>query len=283
MDVTVRAGFFEVDTPQDTVAEIQRLCATLARSRTPGALEVQHEGKTYGLANAKWDSGDDCLSGTIFRVRDRRLPSKLKGAVVQALNISADENLGEPASFAYSPRRKLALVEYNHNGPRHCALRAFLYHAGLSGPVNVTQRLRQDAAARLKKAKLVRKIEFGFTSAAINELAAVREAGGAIADTLDAMADVEGFSIHVTISMGREPGGLGEKARRILEALQNGGTSISTLKAGIKETDEHLTDLIDFLGSSDTVEFTCTEAGRELNHAECRRKLVFALKKHAAK
>jgi hypothetical protein len=276
--VQITAGFFQVSSSDESNAQIEELCSRYAKSRRGDAFVVQHEFKEYRLTDANWSVADRALSGTLWRVRESELPSKLRGAQASALNIQPEENLGEPASFAYIPSKEIAVVQYNHNGPRHSIVREFLYKAGLRPPLTMSPVLKQDALQRMRSAEVVRRIEFALAKPSADQLATLKQVGGAVKDALDAMEDVGGMTVRVTVSMGHNRGGLSEKAKTILESLSHGRFAIQTLKASLKESDEQATEMVDLLGGRQTAILQIPEKKREIDHAECRKRLLRELR-----
>lgn len=277
MAVETTVGFFHVES-EESAAHIERLCSQYARARTSAAFTVQHELRRYELTNAAWNANDKALVGTLWRVREAELPSKLKSGSVSSLGIAADEDLGEATSFAYMPSKAVAVVQYNHNGPRHSVVREILYNAGVSAPLVMSPVLKSDALKRMQKAKLVRRVEFALAKPSQDELAALRQVGGAVSDALDAMEDLGGMTVRVTISMGHNRGGLSERAKTFFEAMSHGGSPIQALKANIKESDEHATEMVDLLGGRRTITLEIPEKNREVDHAECRKRLLRSLR-----
>lgn len=274
MSVRIQAGFFIVK-PDTPTSDIDALCKKHAARKKVANVEIDF--KSFRVTDLVWHKTHKALTATMWRVRDSQLPSKLKADRASALGIANDESVGEASSFAYSPGRQIAIVEYNHTGPRHPILRELLYEMGVSTPIEVSPILETGAFERAQEAELIRRIEFSLASSEKDKIDRLRNAGGAVKDALDAMADVGGMTVHVTISMGHHREGLSSKAMGIIETLCNGGSRVQTLKATIKEKDETTTQLVDLLGGRQTTDLEVPEKDRELDHAACRRQLLTVL------
>ena len=276
MSVDIRAGYFHVIC-NEFADKRRTLCASYASSKDASSFRTSESQKNYCLTNATWHSKSKALTGTMWLLRESQLPARFKGARASALGLADDEALAEPASFAYMPDEELALIQYNHTGPRHSLLKGLLHNAGLTPPVTVSPLLTTDAVEQMENHPIIRKVEFALSNPPPEQLKALRKAGGAVKDALDAMSELEGLRICVTISMGQQPGALGAGAQALLEALINSGSAVHKLKMTAKDVDENAPQLIDLLGGRQTIDLSIREKDRELDHAQCRKRLLEAL------
>ncbi len=276
MTVTLNAGYFDVSTGLSAHVRKER-CREFAESTDEDRLAIEYDAKAYCATDLVWHGQDRILVGTFWRVRREQLPSKLRGFTVSPLGINDDEDLGEATSFAYKPSLDVALIQYNHQGPRHGVLKEYLYQAGFTETITITPRPTEDAMDRLESASLVRKLEFSLAreDAALD---ALRRVGGAVNDALDAMEDVEGTTISVTISMGRSRGSLSGRAKELVEALSHGRLGIQKLKATVKQQEDHVNEILDLLGGRLVTELTVPTVNREIDHAVCRDLLLRTLR-----
>ncbi|MFG0249061.1 MAG: DUF6731 family protein [Phycisphaeraceae bacterium JB051] len=281
----ISAGFFHAETEFD-LEDIVKLCKQRVKEEKkakklvedgneddPNAapFEVQHSQHTYRLTHSTWDSTRKIFSGTMWLVRDKRHPRYMTDAGDTAIN----GDIGEPASFAYSPEKQLALVEYNHTGPRHSVVEAFLNIMGITDPILLYPQTKSGMIDRMKNAHLIRKLEFSIDGR--EGIDNVAEAGESVKHSIQSMKELEGCSIHVTISMGHHTGGLGQNVKNIAERLSNFGELVKTVKVGAKENPDSQTKLLDLMNAREKIEFDVSLLNKELNHDECRRKLIQAL------
>jgi len=210
------------------------------------------------------------MSGTMWRVRTNNLPSAWKDGKAKRIS----NELTEASSFAYRPLRGKAVIQYNHHGPRHRLLVIFLEKLGADGPINICPELRSDALERLQHASIVTRLEYSLGE--IPSQKPLREAG--VGAALDTMKSVKGASIHVKISLGRQrPRNRGLRfVKQIASRLVN-IPGVQTLKAAVKPDEDHPIEMLDLIQCRKIKEIVVEEAGRQLNHADCRSKLRMAL------
>lgn len=229
-------------------------------------------GRLFRLTDSNWEMDQGILTGTMWRVRQQNLPSMLVAGRMEQVGT----DLAESASFAYMPARDEALVQYNHHGPRHSIVSAFLERIGITGPVTLTPVIRPDAVQRMRQAALVRRIEYALGDIHGNDEATLRGIGlGAVIDELRTM---RGTSIRVEISLGHDPGGLADRAKQLVASLSEVVTGVKAVKVGIKEGEDTATEMLDLLGGRLFIDLNVPEAGRELDRSVCRDRLRQALR-----
>jgi hypothetical protein len=271
--IRVRAGYFIVNAniTNDTCA---LRVATWVQNNVNTPLEVTVDHQTFRLTEYAWDAGEGMFTGTMWRVRERNLPS----AVREGGNEQVDSPLAESASFAYQPSQGKTLIQYNHHGPRHSVLRSMFEQMGIDEPVALSACLVQDAMQRMNNAALVRRIE--YTLSGIEGVEPQLRAIPGVGETIDAMKNLDGASIRVEISLGRNPGGLAAQAKAVVSSLASLATGVRTVKAGIKETEQHAVEMLDLLGGRQIVDMNIDEVGREIDRAQLRGRLLVALRDH---
>lgn len=223
------------------------------------------------FGDGAWDGRRGILSGLMWKQRATALPAKVRRRRATALGLGADENLGEFAAFAYSVSRGVAVVQYNQQGARHTAIRMLLSDE-YGEPVVVEPQLSTAILGQLAKGTEFRKIELGI--ARRPELNEVLAQLGELGPALDLVNSVEGVRMKVEISMGYERGGLGAKAKSLMERLlkygQNGEVvTLAKAKAAIPGLDE--VSYLDFLGAITSVEHDVPIISRELCRNTCLR------------
>jgi hypothetical protein len=265
----VRAHYFSVAS-ESSFASIEQLCKSFSDKPPEGDYELTYYEHTFRLTDCKWGDGDKIFSGTIWRVRERGLPSVLEDGKLQSIK----SNLYEPASFAFKPSSQESILEYSHTGPKHQILGAFFEKLGISAPVSVVPVIVEDAVERMHKAALVRRIEFSLGDLPKNSSLLSLEP---IASAIKAKDELAGAHIKVEISLGHKKGGLAEKSKGILDNMLGAMQGIKTLKAGIKERPEERMMLLDLIGGHLQIVMNINENDRELDHENCRERLRDAL------
>lgn len=271
--IRVRAGYFTVNANIGNDVCALRVASWTGNNANAG-LEVTVDNQRFQLTDHAWDAREGMLVGTMWRVRERNLPS----AVRDGGNEQVDSPLAESASFAYQPSQGKTLIQYNHHGPRHSVLRAMLERMGVDEPISLSPCLIQDALRRMNDAALVRRLEYTLSGIEGVE-PQLREVPG-VAETIDAMKKVEGATIRVEISLGHNPGGLAGKAKELLTELVGVGTGVRTVKASVKQTEQSALEVLDLLGGRQIIDMNIDEIGREINREQLRNRLFVALRDH---
>lgn len=267
--ISIRAGYYEVSVTNPT-ERVSAVCRAYATAPPPAGTGVVINHQAFLLSDPGWSEEDGVFTATMWRVRKQNLPSKM----VDGKTVQVESDLGESASFAYIPQRREALVQYNHNGPRHTLVSAFLEAIGVSEPVALTPVINSEAIGRMKHAPLIRRLEF-----ALGDIADEKPLRGAgLGGFLDQLKGLKGTSIRVEVSLGHHPGGLTEDARKIATALSEMVSGVKTVKVGVKEGEDQATEMLDLLGGRLFIDLNLPENGRELDRAVCRDRLRQALK-----
>jgi hypothetical protein len=269
--IRVRCGYFNM-----SAGIANETCAltinTWIQNGAGNALEVTAGHHQFRLTEYGWDTENSILTGTMWRVRERNLPSALRDGT----SAEVDSPLAEPASFAYKPAQGKILLQYNHHGPRHSVLGSMFEQIGLTGPITLTPCITFDALQRMNDAALVRRIEYSLTHIEGVE-PQLRNIPG-VNETIDAMRTHDGVNIHVQISLGHNRGGLAADVKQMLTSLAGLTTGVSTLKAGVKQTERDAVEMLDLLGGRQLIYMSINERGRELDRGHLRSRLLTALR-----
>jgi hypothetical protein len=271
--IRVRSGYFTVNANVANATSRLRVNSWFDSSEN-NAVEVGVNQQTFRLTEYEWEDESGILTGTMWRVRERNLPSALRDGESEQV----DSPLQESASFAYQPGTAKALIQYNHHGPRHSVFRAMLEEIGVGQPVTLTPCLIQDALQRMNDASLVRRVEYSLGDIQGVE-PQLREIPG-VGEAISAMHTLQGASIRVEISIGHNAGGLSDQAKKVVTDLAALARGVRTVKAGVKETEAESVQMLDVLGGREIIDMDINEAGRELDRVQLRSRLLVALRDH---
>jgi len=222
--ITVTAGFFRLET-DDTVLAVEERCKAYGTSPPADGTAITVDEQQYVLKEPEWKESERIFLATMWRVRERALPSKLG----EQGNASAvDSRLGEAASFAYRPSLGLSLIQSNPHGPRHNRAMRLLQAAKIISEGRISPDIVPDALKRMQNAALLKRVEFSLTGIDALREAELRKAG--LSGALDDLKKYGGTSLHITISLGHTPGQLDSQARGLLEKLSEIRTGVRTVK-----------------------------------------------------
>lgn len=233
--------------------------------------------KRYLAQHLKWDARRNLVTGTVYLIRSSNLPAAINEERAGPLPIDDKTDLGEPMCFAFHPEVGVALIHYNHVGPRHQVLATVIEHVLPDVPILVEPVLRRDMLETLDRKPFLRSIEFGLQDP--NGIRELRAMGGSIAHAMSMLADLGGINIKVSITMGHSRGeGLRAGARRLGEKLAKlgaieveGHARISAIKVGAAENEDAPIEHLDMLHAREEITFEVGEVGRTIDvAAACR-------------
>ena len=266
----VRAHYFSVQSASAPDA-IATKCNEFTENPPVGNCEIQHSQQAFRITDCQWDNVAGIFAGTIWRVRERNLPSK----VGDGEPVAVGSPLGESASFAYKAATGEAIIQYSHTGPKHQVFGAFLEYLRVDPPVSVVPVLVDDAVARMRNAPIVRRIEYTLGDLPQDSALLQQEP---IAAALRARNEVQGAHVRVEISLGHRKGGLGDRAKQVLNAALASLVGVKTLRAGVRENPEGRMTMLDLIGGHLQIELNIRENNRELDREHCRQRLHDAIR-----
>lgn len=265
-------------TVDGTITPVCKAMQNLAAQAAP--IEFSDRSEKYKADEFDWDPrSGGILTFTAFKLRDDQLPSACSEKANRSAPIRGDESLGEPVVIAYCPKHGLAVVPYNHIGPRHTVIRSLLGRVGTEGPVFVEPLIDTEMLRRLNDSRLVRSIEF-----AIDTPSDVRETENAsVKQALRMLHTLDGLRVEVKVSLGkharRDSTLSADTAKTLMKVLHSfTDTDVEKLKAGVKLDEGAKTEHLDLLGARVSTEVPIDVLGRELDRVQCGRSVRGYLK-----
>lgn len=267
-----KAHLFWVIPSQGTPEEMKRLVRDYCED--PDALEFTIRESRFLAKEAQWHAGRSVFTMSVFKIRESDLPVKVgPNGEVESLDLEEDDDLGEPIVFAYYPDLEVCIVQDNHTGPRHPVVREVLRSIGHDAPIHMSPVLRRDMMERLEDARIIRALEFTLTSP--QQLQDLRAAGQPVGRALQMLGDLGGVNVSVRVSMGHQRGSLLDGVKGVAQRLVDfGDTELSTLKVSASAGQEAPVEQLDMLNARVSGEFDVNFNGREMDRADCRRKLL---------
>lgn len=267
-----KAHLFWVIPNEGSAAEMQRLVEEYCRD--PSNLEFSIRENSFLAKEAAWDRRRGAFTISVFKLRESDLPSKVgPDGQVESLALEDDDDLGEPIVFAYYPALEVCIVQDSQNGPRHPVVREVLREIGHDTPIHLSPVLEQDMMERLEDARIFRSLEFVLKSPThIEEL---RRAGRPVAQALDLLGELGGVNVTVKVTMGHNSGSLDGRVKRMAEQLVDfGDTDLGKLKLKASAGEDEPVEPLDMLNARVSREFEVAFNGREMDRADCRRRLL---------
>jgi hypothetical protein len=276
MPVKIKTHCFWLIPEQGTADDIARVLKQFASKGKPREFTAGFG--TYLACEAEWHAKVGALTTTVFRLRSSALPSAVKESGVTPLPIDDDTNLGEPMCFAYFPEEGAAIVHYSHTGARHSVIPDLLSQLGFPHPVRIEPILRTDMLERLNSTGFVRSLVFSLHRPQANS--ELRAQGAPVAKAIDVLNEVEGVNIRVEVSVGHEHRGL------ILDAVKGvarklmkfGDAEVTALQLNAAEKEDERCERLDLLGGRIEFELSIADKNRELDRADCHKKLLAGFK-----
>lgn len=276
MPLKVKAHCFWVMPEDGSQNDIEKRFRQFATKGKP--VEFTAGFQSYLASEPRWHSKARAATVSVFRLRSSALPAAVKGSAVTRLPIDPDTNLGEPMCFAYFPDLGVVFVQYAHTGPRHSVLPDLISKLGFPHPVRLEPILRTDMLERLENTGFVRSLLFTLHKPQSN--AELKAQGAPVAKAIDLVKELEGVNIRVEVSVGHEHRGLvldtvKGVARKLLKF---GDAEVTALQLNAADKEDARCEKLDLLGGRIEVELSIADGNRELDRADCHKKLLAGFK-----
>jgi hypothetical protein len=141
------------------------------------ALPLEDRNREYGedplrLEELQLDAGKGHLFCDFLKIRTGHGPGRAaKNKAVEEFDLKKDEGFGEDTGLFYDFRSQIAIVQYNHYGPRIAAVAEYLSlfdHANVM-TFEFTPRYQEDVLERLESKEILRRFEMTVDARLLNE------------------------------------------------------------------------------------------------------------------
>jgi hypothetical protein len=281
---TEKAFFFRLRLTDGTVPDIEDILRKFtgrAARNSPRLLDFEHQGNLFQFCEPNWDDSDDLrvFSGTILKADPGPLPPAVeKGVPAEPLGLADNKRLGETMCFAYEPEAGVAIVFHSSRGPRPSIIPVLFRELKFSHEVTCTHICWDDIMERLERMGVAQTFEIGIKN--VSDAEELRVAGASVEKVIDMGQSVGGRNVHfrVTIDRGKEAFALKTLASTIRKLRDIGVTKLSQLKLKAAESEESVSQVLDFIKARIQSEVAITRDGRTLDRSKCQKELVRSLK-----
>lgn len=183
------------------------------------------------------------------RFRNTHGPGKVTADdPVEDVPMEPGEHFGEEAAALFLPDYNYVLIQYNHFGVRPKAMEQYFsnYMADETNIYTFSVALDPDAQQRFQRQTQIKKFEIGVDLTQLTD--ADRRAGNSLRDMALAAADMEGVTMNITVSVGRErQRGLAPNVKNAIRDFLRGNDAITSATVTGRETPDSNIEPVDLL------------------------------------